>query len=54
MPFNGPFVRISAGLNLPISERVELGIDLIAPTFWVIPGRVAVSADIGLELLYRL
>ena len=54
VPFNGPFVRISAGLNLPISERVELGIDLIAPTFWVIPGRVAVSADIGLELLYRL
>jgi hypothetical protein len=54
LPFNGPFVRISAGLNLPITERIELGIDLIAPTFWVIPSGVAVSANFGLELIYRL
>jgi len=54
LPFNGPFVRLSAGLNLPISDRVELGIDLIAPTFWVIPYGVAVSADFGLEVIYRL
>lgn len=54
LPFNGPFVRLSAGLNLPVSERVELGVDLIAPTFWVIPTGVAVSADFGLEVIYRL
>ncbi len=54
LPFNGPFVRISAGLNVPVSERVELGIDLLAPTFWVIPGGVAVSVDVGLEVIYRL
>ncbi|MCS6799829.1 MAG: hypothetical protein NZ898_15150, partial [Myxococcota bacterium] len=38
LPFNGPFLRFSGGLNVPLSERWELGADVIVPTFWMLPG----------------
>lgn len=55
LPFNGPVVRFAAGLNLPLSGRVELQLDVLAPTFWVLPDeRTAVSLDPALELIVRL
>ncbi len=54
LPFNGPVVRMSAGLNIPLSERTEIGFDILTPTFWVLPDRTAVSLDISVELVYRL
>jgi len=53
MPFNGPVIRISAGLNYPISEDFEIGIDLLAPTFWILPQDVAFSLNVALEATYR-
>lgn len=53
LPRNGPVFRFSAGLNFPLSERVELGVDLVAPTFWVLPERTAFSFNVGTELGYR-
>jgi hypothetical protein len=55
LPFNGPVVRFSAGLNLPVSSRVELQLDVLAPTFWILPNeQTAVSLNLALELIVRL
>lgn len=54
LPYNGPYVRLAAGLNVPLGERVELGFDILTPTFWVLPDRTAVSLDLAAELILRL
>ena len=54
LPFNGPVVRLAAGLNIPLSGRVELAFDILAPTFWVLPDRTAVSLDLAAEVIFRL
>ncbi len=54
LPFNGPVVRLAAGVNFPITRRIELGFDVLTPTFWVLPDRTAVSLDIAAELVWRL
>lgn len=54
LPFNGPVFRVSAGLNYAITPNWEIGIDLVAPTFYALPNRLAVAFDFGLELAYRL
>lgn len=54
VPFNGPFVRLSAGVNIPVSPRVELAVDLLSPTVWVLPERNAISLNIGAEVIFRL
>jgi hypothetical protein len=53
LPFNGPVIRLSAGLNYAISESWEIGADILAPTFWILPDRTAVSLNIALEGTYR-
>ncbi len=54
LPFNGPVVRLSAGLNLPVSERVEIGADILSPTFWFLGSQVEISLNVGLEVIFRL
>jgi hypothetical protein len=54
LPFNGPVIRLSAGINIPLSERFQLGFDILTPTFWVLPESTAVSLDIGAELIIRI
>jgi hypothetical protein len=54
LPFNGPVIRLSAGLNIPLSSRFQLGVDLLAPTFWILPDRTAVSLNIAAELILRI
>lgn len=54
LPFNGPVIRLAAGLNIPLGERTELGFDILTPTFWVLPDRTAVTLDLGVEFVYRL
>jgi hypothetical protein len=54
LPFNGPVIRLSAGLNIPLSSRFQLGLDLLAPTFWILPERTAVSLNVAAELIFRL
>lgn len=54
LPYNGPVVRLAAGLNVPLSSRVELAFDILTPTFWVLPDRTAVSFDIAAEVIFRI
>lgn len=52
---NGAVARFSAGLNLELGERFELGLDLVAPTIWFRPGLATIaSMNVGLELIVRL
>ena len=53
LPFNGPVIRLSAGLNYALSQEWEIGVDLLTPTFWILPNRTAISLDIGIEVSYR-
>jgi hypothetical protein len=53
LPFNGPVVRLAAGINYALSDEWEIGADLITPTFWVLPDDFAVSLDIAVEVTYR-
>ena len=53
LPFNGPVFRASAGLNYAFSPNFEMGIDLIAPTFYVLPTGLSMAFDFGLEGSYR-
>ena len=54
LPYNGPVIRLSAGLNIPLSSRFQLGFDLLAPTFWILPERTAVSLNIAAEIILRI
>lgn len=54
LPFNGPVVRLAAGVNIPLSRDLELGFDILTPTFWVLPDRTAVSLNLAAELVWRL
>ena len=54
VPFNGPVIRLAAGLNYAITTDFEIGADLIVPTFWILAdGGTAVSLDVGLEATVR-
>ena len=53
LPFNGPVVRTSAGLNLPLGERLEIGFDVISPTIWVLPNSTTLSFNFGAEAIVR-
>ena len=54
LPFNGPFLRFSLGTNFEISDTTEVGLDLLAPTLWILPDVTAVSLNVGAEVVFRL
>ncbi len=54
LPFNGPVVRISAGLNYALTDRFEVFADLLAPTFWIVDQEVFVSMNVALGVTLRL
>ncbi len=47
---NGSFLRIAPGLAIPLGERLEVVLDLCAPTFWLTPERSLFSLDFGVEV----
>jgi hypothetical protein len=54
LPFNGPVIRLAAGINYALSPNWEIGADIITPTFWILAdGNAAVSLDIAIEATYR-
>ena len=54
IPFNGPVIRLAAGLNYALTPDWEIGADLLVPTFWILAdGGTAVSLDVGLEASLR-
>ncbi len=54
VPFNGPYFRLAAGVNIPLSSRVEIAFDILNPTFWLLPNSTAVSFDVAAEMIFRL
>lgn len=53
--FNGPVVRASAGLNYALSDRFEIGLDVIAPIVWFRKDQETLaSMTVGLEAIVRL
>jgi len=54
LPYNGPFIQLAAGLAYGLSDRFEIGVDILSPTFWFLPDQRAFSLDIAIELVARL
>ncbi len=54
LPRNGPFLRLSGGLSFPVGKTTILGLDLLAPTWWIAQNRTVVSLDLGVELSFAL
>jgi len=54
LPKNGPFFRLSAGVEIPLGRGVHLGLDLIAPALWIIRNRTLLSIDVGAEVGFDL
>lgn len=53
IPNNGAVLRFSAGLRYPIAPRVELGVDLLAPTIYFLGSQVVTAFHLGLEATAR-
>ena len=53
IPFNGPVVRFSAGLNYAIDGHWEIGTDFISPMIWVLPNHAVLTMNLSLEATYR-
>ncbi|MDW8245711.1 MAG: hypothetical protein RMJ84_03955 [Sandaracinaceae bacterium] len=56
LPYNGPVIRGAAGLNYAFSPNWEVGLDLIAPTIYLLasgPVAAAVAFNFALEGIYR-
>ena len=51
---NGAVLRLSSGFSLQLTQRLQLVLDLIAPTFWVTPDTILFSLDLGVELGFVL
>lgn len=54
LPFNGPVLRVSAGLAYAIGERFEITADLLSPSFWLIDDDIFVSMNVALGVIVRL
>lgn len=56
LPKDGPFLRLAAGVNFPLGNGVHLGLDLVAPAFWVIESqnRTVLSLDGAAEVGFDL
>jgi hypothetical protein len=53
IPFNGPMVRASAGVNYELNDAWEIGADLIAPTFLSSPSAQHLAFELSLEVVRR-
>lgn len=51
---NGPILRLAAGVMFPLGDFAQLGIEVLAPTFWILPDRTLVSLNFSAELVVPL
>lgn len=51
---NGSVVRTSIGITLPVTDRLELTLDAVAPTFYMTPDGVLPALSSGFELALEL
>ncbi|HVU00750.1 MAG TPA: hypothetical protein VHE30_03330 [Polyangiaceae bacterium] len=52
LPRNGPFLRLAAGVSFPLGGTARLGLDLLAPTVWVVRNSTAFSMDVAAEVSF--
>lgn len=50
LPFNGPLVRVAAGVSVPFADQWEITVDILAADFWWLSDRTVVSLDLGIEI----
>jgi hypothetical protein len=46
---NGPVVRFATGVYYQLNDNLEVGLDLIAPTFWTAHNDTVISMNLALE-----
>ncbi|MEA2700416.1 MAG: hypothetical protein QOI66_4687 [Myxococcales bacterium] len=50
---NGPVVRLTAGLAIALTPKLDLITELLAPTLWVTNNQLLLSMSLSLELALR-
>ncbi len=50
---NGGYVRGSLGFAMPLGNRLEWGVDFLAPTVWFVPGGPLISLDAATDLALK-
>ncbi len=53
LPFNGPTLRLSAGVGYLLSDAWEIGLDVLVPTFYFLSDRIGVGFNPAIELIHR-
>jgi hypothetical protein len=54
LPKNGPVVKGSAGLAIPLGDDVDLSLELLSPTVWIVQERAVLSMDLAAEIAWTL
>ena len=54
LPRNGVYLRVSSGLAIPLTERTDLVIDLLGPTFLDTPDKTLFALAFGVEASIEL
>jgi hypothetical protein len=52
LPRNGPVLRLSMGIGYAVSPKVDVVIDALTPTFWMIRDRTVASLGAAFEISY--
>ena len=47
LPRNGPVVRLSAGFAFPLTPKIDLVTELLAPTIWITRDQMLLSMDLA-------
>lgn len=51
LPYNGPVLRISAGLSIKLNNTMRLQLDLVQPTIWWINDVPVATMDLGAQFV---
>jgi hypothetical protein len=50
---NGPVVRLSGGVAFPLTPKIDLVTEVLAPMIWMTGDQMVISMNLAAELLYR-
>jgi hypothetical protein len=51
---NGVVIRTASGIAWPLTQRVEMVLDLLTPVLWVTPERRLLSLDVAVEVAWLM
>ncbi|HXU04211.1 MAG TPA: hypothetical protein VN903_24795 [Polyangia bacterium] len=53
LPHNGPIMRLATGFAFPVTPKVDVVTELLAPMIWLTGDQMVLSMDLAAELIFR-